>query len=222
MVLTVGIGVLRGQSSGAPAALPLVSRIRAGDIVAIDQAGRSGNREYIPYLRNIRRDPVYLGVTDESPAEQARVALAKLGDAAALQEFWCATTSEQPTRVGLDPPISAFGFIGGWYSVQALRTFLGPNGGVHQSKAASKARTSGDFTYLSARFTALQVLPTVLRDAPIKQSATTIAEERRLADEWQTWIAGHAEDLRRMEPTGDGVDFSDRSCKDGKPVKSQR
>ncbi len=36
-------------------------------------------------------------------------------------------------------------------------------------------------------------------------------------ERWQAWISSHKDDLRKLEPTGEGVDLSRQACNNGKP-----
>ena len=38
---------------------------------------------------------------------------------------------------------------------------------------------------------------------------------------WDTWISDHKDELSRLMPTGEGVDLSDKACKNGKPIRKQ-
>jgi len=38
---------------------------------------------------------------------------------------------------------------------------------------------------------------------------------------WQDWIAAHQNELNKLQPTGEGVDFSPNACKKGKPAKKK-
>ena len=40
-----------------------------------------------------------------------------------------------------------------------------------------------------------------------------------LANRWNDWIAAHREEFEKIAPTGEGVDYSERACKGGKPAK---
>src|SRR5437868_6054202 len=66
----------------------LIQRIQAGDGAAIAEAGKSGNKLFIPYLKKELTDRRNLG-TSLSPIGSARVALAKLGETDQMQEVWC-------------------------------------------------------------------------------------------------------------------------------------
>ncbi len=188
----------------------LVARVEARDVAAIVAAGKSGDGRVIPSLRKVVGGRQYRGITDESPTEQARLALARLGETAALQEFWCAATSEAPSEVALNPPIETFQFIGGWYAIRSLRYFLGPNGEVHWRRAGQRVKQLTDVVYESPREIALRVLPQVVPDSPIVKSQAGMSHDalEREARIWQDWLATAEPKLNHLVPTGEDVDFS--------------
>lgn len=66
----------------------LRDRILAGEFDAIYAAGRSGSADYAPYLRR------WVGDRNHRRSEAALLSLARLGETAALQEWWCRTRLE--------------------------------------------------------------------------------------------------------------------------------
>src|SRR5262249_51192589 len=107
---------LRNSNSIEDSSL-LIQKIKSGDTDAIAKAGRSGNRAYVPYLRKQLSSPRYKG-TNLSPATQARLALAKLGEVDQLEDLWCNISYSYPA------PLGQLSYVGGWYSVRALKMFL--------------------------------------------------------------------------------------------------
>jgi len=203
----------------------LIQRILAGDLHAINEAGASGNRVFVPYLRRELQDPRYKD-DSRSPIPVARAALAKLGELDQLQELWCLSISEDEYP-GIFGPRPAFGFVGGWYAYQALQKFLQPEGDIHFDRAYKKylAKHQHDIDYPPIEppsYYAVKALTEMVPDPPARWDQEGDLHPDRLERDkqiWLDWIAAHKDELSKLEPTGEGVDFSDSACKNGKPRK---
>jgi hypothetical protein len=191
----------------------LIRRIQAGDGSAISEAGRTGNRIFVPYLRQqLRRRSHH---TDTAGA--ARVALAKLGQTDQLQQEWCNATSEDP-NLGFDGGILELGSVGGWFAIQGLQKFLTGEEDGHYFKAAGKRKHAEDMMALPPAHYALQTLTQLVPNAPVKFNAFEMPSQIKI---WQDWIAAHKDELSKLQPTGEGVDFSPNARKNGKPRKKR-
>ena len=199
---------------------PLIARILDADVSAIEEAGRSGDRSLIPYLQRMLMDS-RLGGSKDDRAPTVRVALAKLGDINQQQQLWCEANREDP-RHGVHPKLEPFRKVGGWFGIHALEILLSPEGQVHFERAVRRENAT-DLLRIPPRFMALELLPQMVSDPPIRYTHADfdLATERQ-TQTWRAWIAAHRERLMTLEPTGAGVDFSDKACKKGKPVKKQR
>jgi hypothetical protein len=202
----------------------LIIRIQSGDISAIVEAGNSKNRVFVPYLREELKDQRHKG-TDLSPKEPARHALAKLGETEQLQECWCRALNDDPD-MGLATPL-LFEQIGGWFSIQALQFFLTPAGKVHWNKAMAKYGAKNpheDVIFPPPSALALETLAKLVPNPPPHADHLVLApdEKDQQVKLWQNYIAAHKDELSKLQPTGEGVDFSDKACKNGKPVKKKR
>jgi hypothetical protein len=144
------------------------------------------------------------------------MALAKSGTTQEQQELWCLSLTD-------NFPIENFGYVGGWYSIQALQKFLTPEG-PRRSHNDAKKHKHDDFGYLPLRYSAIKTLAAIVPSAPVKFDPDSIAQAEldRSAKIWQDWIVAHKVELSKLEPTGEGVDFSDKACKNGKPTKKHR
>ena len=188
--------------------------IDARDVEAIRAAGASGNRDFVPTLRAVAGKPRFDGNLLLTPGDQARLALARLGEQRELQEFWCEATGPH-----LQPPVELFKLIGGWYGFRALREVLNGAGEENFHRAVTKSRT-GDVVHVRPVYLALEVLSRIVPEPPAEEPS-----ERRYREQvriWLDWLAEHEPELRHLQPTGDGVDFMDAACKNGKPVKRGR
>ena len=191
----------------------LVRRIQGGDSAAIAEAGKSGNKLYVPYLRREltdRRD-------DGAPARRARIALARLGEIDQMQEVWCRAITDDPKR-GLKPSTYELESVGGWFAIQGLEKLLTPDGLVKWHKPSEKERNN-DSLADPVSLTAFNALPKVIPNHPAQFPDK---EWNPQVKAWQDWIAAHKDELSKLQPTGEGVDFSNKACKNGKPTKTQK
>src|SRR5438093_8426137 len=105
-----------------------------------------------------------------------------------------------------------FEYLRGWFSVRILNSVI-----------------SGD---LAANPRPDQSLPpdALIQFDPPNLSATRILDRllpeagyRGTAENtfsfWTDYVRTHEQELKKLQPTGEGVDFSPRACKNGKPVK---
>jgi len=220
----LGIGQTNSAASANPDDEALIQRILAGDIHAINQAGASGNRAFVPYLRHELQDPRYKD-DSRSPIPYARMALGKLGEVDQLQKLWCQSINED-WGAGISSPVG-FQFVGGWYAYQALQKFLLPDGDVHFDRAYKKylAKHQRDIDYPPIEppsYYAAKALTEMVPDPPARWDQEGDLHPDRLERDkqiWLDWIAAHKDELSKLEPTGEGVDFSDSACKNGKPRK---
>lgn len=190
----------------------LIHRILVGDVAATTEAGRSGNRQFVPYLRQV--------LNDQSKAEvagPARVALSRLGEINQMQEVWCQAITDDPKR-GLKPSTYELESVGGWFAIQGLEKLLTPDGLVKWHKPSEKER-SNDSLADPVSLTAFKALPKVIPNHPAQLPDK---EWNRQVKAWQDWIAAHKDELSKLQPTGEGVDFSNKACKNGKPAKTQK
>jgi hypothetical protein len=122
----------------------------------------------------------------------------------------------------VDQEIERFQDVGGWFSIRALQKLLTPEEQVHFKRALKKAPAS-DVGRLPPRALALAVLPWIVPNSPIDTTHRSPMFERD--DEaliWNEWIPAHRSDLSKLEPTGEGVDFSDRPCNPNGTVRTTR
>jgi hypothetical protein len=186
----------------------LIHRIQAGDGAAIAEAGLTGNRLFVPYIR----EAIKLDSKTVDTAGPATVALARLGETYQLQEEWCRAISGQPT-IGFDAPIAELGLVGGWFSIQSLRIFLTPEGAMLPFKYGPKQKHS-DVAVLSPNIYALEALSESVPNPPVRFNMWQIDQQTKV---WQDWITAHEDELRKLQPTGENVDFAPAACKNGKP-----
>jgi hypothetical protein len=137
-----------------------------------------------------------------------------------LQELLCESWFEpHHPRHGVD----TMGAIDSWFGVRALQTFLQP--ARFHDYSRSPTRTA-DVFYDFPGEEALRELSRILPNGPRESVPFRVQvhnEEARLdlIRRWNDWITTHEAELRTRQPTGEGVDWSESACKDGKPVRKQ-
>jgi hypothetical protein len=202
------VASIGAQVEPAPPDPKLIDRIAAGDLHAIEAAGQSRDPAYSKYIEPLLRDARL-----QRSRDTIRLALARLGASRQLQEYWCEAIDET-----VDPPVNGLGFIGGWYSILALRAILNGVGDQNFRKAVKRERSS-DLFYLAPKYLALQVLPDVVPHPPIQFSWDhgMIEELNAQIEIWRKWIAAHESELRKLPPTGEAVELTAEACRKGAP-----
>ncbi len=198
-----------------------VQKIQAGDVEAIAMAGQSGDQRFVPYLKKELENHKAKGdrFAGSWPTE---LALARLGQTDQLQGVWCRAVTDDPKH-GLWPSTYQLELVGGWFAIQGIEKLLTPEGLIRWHKP-SKEEINSDALDLPFYVTALEALPKVVPNPAEKYPTgmelfmvqTHSQEHIRI---WQDWIAAHQNELSKLQPTGEGVDFSPNACKNGKPVK---
>jgi IPT/TIG domain len=197
-------------------------KIRAGDTEAIAAAGKSGKRVFLPVLQQLASSK-----KDKRVTWQTMIALAQLGQTEQLQEIWCRAITDRPNQ-GLQTPVEELELVGGWFGIRALQQILTSPQLIHVHTPA-KADKYSDVISPSAQKRALLALTRLIPDSSIRSIAIDFEiHPQQLIRIWQDWIAAHKDELSKLEPTGQGVDFSDKAvdfsdkaCKGGKPRKKR-
>jgi len=103
------------------------------------------------------------------------------------------------------------------FNQSAPKALIAREGGPLGSRL--KKMPPSDVGLVSPGYLALDVLQRIVRNPPISQSQHSLLSTEAQTKIWNEWIAAHQVELEKLEPIGDGVDFSDKACKNGKPVK---
>jgi hypothetical protein len=185
--------------------------IEGGYVEGLLSVGETGYWELIPALKKRLSDPESPNEEDEKAA--IKMALAKLGDREQEQELLCKLYQGSPTEsqtVALDQ----IPYVGGWYAIRIYRELLTPAAEIRFAKAKLRFR-EGDVALAEPRWWALSSLPRV---APYPLPAGidygfNLAQVPDYSQKWSTWIQQNKDRLKKLKPTGAGVDFSGRSCK---------
>jgi hypothetical protein len=110
---------------------------------------------------------------------------------------------------------------GGWFAIRALQKLLTPEADAHFQRALKPL--SSDLQPEPPRVIALRLLPQIVPNSPFTPSAylTPGARIEKVIDTWNDWISAHHAELSKLEPTGEGVDFSDKACPNRPPAKKR-
>jgi hypothetical protein len=194
----------------------IVREIAAGDVAAIDRAGRSGRPAYIPYLKAKLSDKS-LARSSWERVSPLSLALAQLGDANSGQVVWCWVTQKRTSF-----PLETLVDVGGYYSIRALDAVMAGAGNAAFEKAVKDSHPI-DMGYDSPRHQALPLMQKVIPNGPVS-GEHGVGSYFGADDDiqvWHAWIVAHSSELHERTPAGDGVDFFDAACRAGRPVKKR-
>jgi hypothetical protein len=200
----------------------LIQRILADDGDAIREAGLSKNRLFVRPLKQIYEKTRDRRTKDINQGEfplDTTVALAQLGERAQMQELWCISINE--TRYGgRGVPLNVVADVSGWFAFRVLRTFLLPDADVHFFRSQDKEKDRYAI-YLPPSYYVFEALARLVPDGPVKPdpNQAEFDTKQRDATTWLEWIDAHNPELMKLEPTGEGVDFSAKACRNGQPRK---
>ena len=170
----------------------------------VKAAGSSGDKSFIPYLKDVMQSRKM----DHQQWDDVQMALAKLGDQEQQQQIVCVFyrgDAYEAQRAGL----RQLPYIGGWFAIQVYRMALSePRIMSHWFDAAPK--DSGDEAMSSPVDSALLVLPKLIPALPRIKDHQPVKE---IVITWGNQISEHQDELSKLVPTGEGVDFSGKTCK---------
>lgn len=161
-----------------------------------------------------------LMVQQEVP--NVKIGLAKSEDSQQLQQFVCelygADKQKMESMALVDLPN-----IGGWYAIQIYRELLSPEARVRYYRAKAK---SGRISSHSSepRIWSLTQLPKIVPNPPFGLPEPNIGNQEllRQIQSWKDWIQANETSLSKLQPTGDGIDFSGTSCGDAHSIPVRR
>lgn len=186
--------------------------IEGGSRQTLLSAGETGYWELIPALKNRLADPE--SFDDEEEKTAIKMALAKLGDREQMQALVCKLNRGDPAEmqtVALDQ----IPYVGGWYAIRIYRELMMP--AAQARFALAKARVSNnDLALAEPRWWAVSSLPNVAPYPlpPGIDYGFNLAQVPEYSQKWSAWIQENENRLKKLQPTGAGVDFSGRSCKE--------
>jgi hypothetical protein len=219
IVLSVAVVSLTAASQSQGRSREAVVRgLGRGESSAVVEAEQSGDRTLVPFIVGsfrIAKQEGRLLSTDYVVA--ARHAIVALADRRQLQEIWCGAVQEHL----LQPDAQSLGIVGGWFGIRGLQELLKPERDKNFERAIRQSRSSGrdlDITYRSSQELALIALSETVPNSPVTQHEAAFGPSGPLVNKWNEWIAAHRAELEKLEPTGEGVDYAESACKNGKPV----
>jgi hypothetical protein len=146
------------------------------------------------------------------------IARAKLGDQAEQQRFVCELFSaDKQTMQSM--ALEDLPTIGGWFAIQMYRELLLPGARIRFYRAKNKP--DRDSTSVSEpRIWSLAQLPKIVPNPPLNLPDPNLDNQEllRQVQLWKDWIHANEMSLRKLEPTGEGIDFSGRSCEGNRSI----
>jgi len=210
--LSAAIGHLMGQGSAVHTDIEAQTRlIAARNREVIVRAGLNGNRELIPALRGVAKRRRYSPYEEDGAENDAHVALARLDDVVQLQEVWCGLLQESDR-----PPLGTTSNIGGSFTIRAMLSILDGAGREGFTRGALKTPPT-DVIHDPDVF-ALEILIMVAKGGATKYEPLQGNFEFENA-KWRAWVHEHDGELRKRQPTGEGVDLSEGACRNGRPIR---
>jgi hypothetical protein len=215
-ILLVSNCLLVAQNASTPVT-PLSRNAREAMVAAIAdgnslfEAGKTGDPALIPPLRAFATSRR----ADSFGQHQAVLALAKLGDQKAQQQIVCKFYGDDKITMQ-DAAETDLPYVGGWFAIKLYRYLLSPEA----DKRFQKAKETSDLGYVSPAIWSLMLLPKVVSNPPLPPFEL-VGDSKRIPQRdgnlWLDWIQEHQTSLQQLTPTGEGIDFSGKSCKHFKP-----
>ena len=180
------------------------------DMASIIHAGSSGNRAYMPYLRDILTS----APAHRSPEEEeAVIALVKLGDKERSRELECDLLSNAPQTIH-HLAGEVLPKIKGWFAIREYFFMLTQDAAYEKQLEKPEYHTDALFGVIYPSHWAVRYLPAVVPRAPFAR-VKTFEDPRipRLARQWRIWIQRNEADLERLNPQSQkGLTFSTAGC----------
>lgn len=173
--------------------------IRVQDVEA---AGNSGDKTFIPFLKEVLQSRKL----DHQNWDRVQMALAKLGEREQQQQIVC-IFYRGDAHEAQNAGISQLPYIGGWFSTRLYVEMLA-NKQIYSRWSKSEPHGS-DAVLESPQGMALTYLPKLVPGLP-PLNEKDWKQTQRL---WPEYIRQHEAELNGLAPTGEGVDFSGRTCK---------
>jgi hypothetical protein len=178
------------------------------------QAGKTGDRFWVPYLTPILKKEHNARINSDD-AGSAQLALAKLGEREQLQEIGCeanfGSSSIQSNAIG-----QKLKYVQGWFSIGILAGWIEEN----RKQSQLLLDRPGDQISASPQKLALVMLPEIVPDPPPLAAPSPLSLQKQNEEElaplrqaWREWIKKNEESLRKLPPPVAGLDLSRSACK---------
>jgi hypothetical protein len=218
--LACTIESLRPGNPAGPRDNPL-DELKAGQPCAIAAAGNSKDSQYIPYLKKVEKsDHTHSGQWYGHPAEVAQMALAKLGVEQDLFEIECETQPNASKYARVFAIRDKLPYVGGWFAIRLSMDML-PNNGQNREYLFYGDDLRRD--WYPQKF-AIDTLPYLigpsLNSEPLDRFGVAKSgseqlkglTEEQVIDGWYHWVLDHENELKKLDPTGESVHFSQARC----------
>jgi hypothetical protein len=185
--------------------------------LAIIAAGNTNDPFWIPYIKPFLKysHNRYNELVALSGATQ--LALAKLGATEQLQEIACEANFGS-SSIQYNAITQKLKYVQGWFSINLLDTWIEEN---HKFRRLLLDQWS-DVVYARPQDLALKVLPEFVPNPPSFSSDPQLyypmsgGDDEKLTpvrQAWREWIHQNEDSLRKLTPTGEGIDASEATCK---------
>ncbi len=210
LVVLAILTVVSAQTELRPEEDLLLQRARKGDNSALSQMEQSGD---IRDLQTLLHDPNYAGKIS------VRLALARMGDREVLQHYACLALKEDLSHLD-DLMREDLDHIGGHFTIEVYRQLLDSDARFLPQIDRIMKQTrehGGDVLPTLPSTSVLLRLPELVPDSPIPRlSPMEIQASPKKCEEikaqWRTWIDTHQNELKKLRPTADGINFDLARC----------
>ena len=168
----------------------------------VEAAGNSGDKSFIPFLKDVLQSRKL----DHQNWDKPQMALAKLGEREQQQQIVC-IFYRGDNYEAQNAGIRQLPYIGGWFSIRLYVEMLA-NKQIYSHWGKSEPHGS-DAVLESPDSMALTYLPRLVPGLPPLNEKDWKETQRQ----WPEYIREHKAELDGLAPTGEGVDFSGKTCK---------
>jgi len=194
------------QSANETKRSAIIAGIQNGDEAQILQAGQSGDRSVVPYLREqLKKSKDKIG----GPASRVQIALAKLDETKELQEVFC-EIDYGDYAVSKSAIETKLPYIKGWYSAEIIS-------GILDHRFAKDPKVPKHYADDLGVIPLSQLLLTGSISRIFPDAPTQGALGGTSPDLWRQYVKDHRSELMTMRPLAERVYFSASACKDGRP-----
>jgi hypothetical protein len=138
------------------------------------------------------------------------IARVRSGNVATLQAVFC----EVEEVAGIDPQVQQkLQRIGGGFAVLTLATLFDRDSDYERIVKNKKLwRPGQDYLLEYPSTIALRLLSEIVNKPPTTGPTFNRKEDQHKIEMWRKWIVSNREQIKDMQPNGDGVVFSNKAC----------
>jgi hypothetical protein len=141
--------------------------------------------------------------------EDSEIIRAKAGDKDKQQQLVCAFYGKSADRMYIVAS-TELPAIGGWFAIRTYSLVLQPDTQKRWGRGQSDAN---DVFRPSPTDIVFQKLPGLVPDLPKADPSSP----REAATGWTRYLDNHKTELSKLQPTGEGIDWSGKACKHFRP-----